>query len=483
MGPALLIVGVIAIVVGIVFSAFHTKIFVKDETVRIPSRQTYYRVGAGLALSGMGAVLMAIGAMLANSWQMQGGHIALAVIGNLLMAPSFLLLWLAFYVRFYKKGIDESFFKKVQWTMFGAIPASLLFFLLAGEGIGPYLPYPLANGVAIGGQGIQLYTYLEPGSGLQIAFYGVVILAGAIVAWKISDHHMYQKYGRHGLLDACFLWAFPMGIVGARVWYVVGNWNGDGAGGPNYAQYCAQGQWWRIFAIWEGGLTILGGAVGGILAGMLFMLIFRRYIDLRIAMDLVIPTILIAQAIGRWGNFFNHEVYGAEVAMSSMGFLPVWLRSMMATSFNNGIPSDRGYVPLFLIEGAINIAGYFLIYWGIRLWWKKTRALGSLSACYLIWYGIVRMILEPLRDRSYNMGQNGWWSFWNSMAYVLGGVAMIVFFQLFALYRRKKGLPEEIDLSKGKKPLPTSGPKKAKPDIYSAPKQRKIEDEDEPHEN
>ena len=487
MGIAFLIIGLLSTAGGMALSIYFTRAYVKDEKTLIPDKKHLLYVGGGLLLSGIGAIFLTICPNVWKQWNMTAGHLAMGIIGNFFFAVCFLLLWYAFYVRFYKKGleIDAKLFKWVRIVMFSCIPLSLGFFLLAGEGMAPYLFYPLANGIVINGHGFGLYNYLNEGSsehagGLHIAFYGVVILAGAIIAYKISDHHMYQKYGRHGIIDGCFLWAFPSGIIGARIWYVVGNWNGDGAGGPNYSQYCADGQWFKMFAIWEGGLTILGGAVFGIAAGVIYMLIRRKYVDIRVAVDLIVPTILIAQAIGRWGNFFNHEVYGQKVAMESLGFLPTWLRNQMATAFYGGVPTAEAYIPLFLIEGAINIAGYFIIWYGVRLLWKKGRALGDLAGCYLIWYGIVRMILEPLRDRSYNMGQNGLWSFWNSMVYVLLGLAVIAGCQLYAWYRKKHGLPEEINRA----PMPKVKQASAKSGtidpsaLKSAPKQRKKEEEE-----
>ena len=501
MGIAFLIIGLLALVAGGGFAIYSAVKFVKDEKTLALYKGLLINVCLGVGIAGLGGPLLTLAANFGKSWNMDGGHLAMGIIGNFIFVVSALLFFLSFYLRYWKKNFADKCFRRVRLLMFITIPVMFFSFILAGEGLAPYLSYPLANGIAINGTGFHLYTYLnersaENNGGLHLAFYGIVILIGAVLAWKISDHHMYQKYGKHGIIDGCFLWAFPAGIVGARIWYVVGNWNGDAAGGPNFSQYCANGEWWRIFAIWEGGLTILGGAVGGILAGVIYMLIRRKYVDIRIAMDFIIPTILIAQAIGRWGNFFNHEVYGTLTKMADWPLLPTWLKYMMAAGFTNGAPdmtlisktvgetvfTGNMFVPLFLIEGIINLIGYFVIWFGVRLLWKKTRAFGSLAGCYLIWYGVVRMILEPLRDPSYNMGSNGWWSFWNSMVYVILGLALIGFFQGYAYYRKKKGLPVEINRYVAPEAVPQKPAAKktvTKSDITSAPKARKKEEEEQ----
>ena len=246
-------------------------------------------------------------------------------------------------------------------------------------------------------------------------------------------------------MDTIFLIAFPAGILCARIWYVVGNWNGDGQGGPNFGQEIANGNWWKIFAIWEGGLTILGGAVGGILVGSLVFIFRRKYSDLRFAFDAVVPNILIAQAIGRFGNFFNHEVYGQASDMASWPLVPTWIKYNMATAWSNGVPaSTQMYAPMFIIEAVLNILGFIVIVYLIPKIWRKGRALGDNLGFYLIWYGVVRIIMEPMRDPNFNMGADGMWSIWNSMIYIiLGGVA-IVTLQIMAYIRKKKGLPVEM---------------------------------------
>ena len=359
---------------------------------------------------------------------------------------------------------------------------SVIVFLVFGEGVAPFLKYPLVCVFNINGSGFHWLTADNLGStevqgGLSVRWYGVIILFGALVCLWITDHRFYQKYGKHGIMDTTFVFAFLGGILGARIWYVVGNWEREGF----------NADFGKIFRIWDGGLTILGGAVGGILVGMTFVLLRRKWVDIRFPFDVVVPTILLGQAIGRWGNFFNCEVYGGIVESSSWWFLPSWVANQMnynaatavyaGTTYSVGpLPSGLIHVPLFLIESLINIAGYFIIAYGVPAIWKKHRAPGVLMGFYLLWYGVVRIIMEPLRDGNFNMGTDNMWSVWNSMIYIILGVAVIIGFQV-ADYLLK-GKPwcaepqgdEQEKASASGAPLPTSKPVAVKEeDIVSAP--------------
>ena len=497
-----LVLGLVLLLGGIGFNIYTIRKFGIDKTRNLLSKKEFFSfLGGEIALSIGGALVQAAIAGL-SKWNMDSGHMTMSVFGAFFFCLSFSALWFSFYLYFWRKDADETQRKATRLTLIVSIPLSLVFFLLLGEGVGEFLGYPLSSGFSIDGSGFHFITYQSARSGLTITWYGVVIIFGALVAYWVSDHRFYKKFGRHGILDTCLLLVLPAGIIAARIWYVVGNWNGDGAGGPNFSQYCANGQWYKMFEIWNGGITILGGAVGGIIAGALFVIFRRKYVDVRWAADIIVPSILIAQCIGRWGNFFNHEVYGSVVNMSDWTILPTWIRNQMAVSFDGGHPvGGQMYIPLFLIEGIINLVGYFVIAWGVaKLWKPKTdtqspkwfhRSLGDLAAFYMIWYGITRMIMEPLRDPHYNMGSNGMWSFWNSMVYIIIGVVAIVFFHVFDYFLIKKGKPlDRSDLSyrpakavKEAVPVVSNKKEKEKVDLSKAPKKIVIqEDKDEPKE-
>ena len=160
----------------------------------------------------------------------------------------------------------------------------------------------------------------------------------------MNNNETYKKYGEHGLIDSLFIVAFLAGILGARLWYCL----------ILEPEYFLANPSEIILGIMKGGLAIQGGAICGFAVGVGFVLIFRKYIDVRFLMDIAVPTILIAQAIGRWGNFFNQEVYG-KIA-------PDWIVNILPTIVRKNMFIDGEYrLPLFLIESLINIGGYFFI--------------------------------------------------------------------------------------------------------------------------
>jgi phosphatidylglycerol:prolipoprotein diacylglycerol transferase len=391
----------------------------EDFPLRI--RIYYWLSVAGV---GVGALLFALGMSLLNGYvDSDPGMAALFYVCFGLFALSFAILWSAFGLHYGKTKLQDGPKKLFTWLMFGAIPFSIAFFLLFMQGLGSFLTYPLYNGFGWDNDGTFKMTKAgDSASGFHIAWYGLIILFGALVSYWVADHKFYKEFHKHGILETLILWAFPAGIIGARVWYVVGNWDREFADQP----------WYSVFEIWNGGLTIIGGAFFGVLVGYIFLRLRRKYVDPRWAVDVCVPAVLLAQAIGRWGNFFNCEVYGRVVNISDgWGWLPNWILGQMNIS-NSGVALTEGtiHVPLFLIEGMLNIAGYFLIVYGIGKGLKRYTVKGDLAGFYFLWYGVVRFILEPFRDTSFNMGTDDSWSKVNSLIYIIIGVLIIVFLHL-----------------------------------------------------
>ncbi|MDO5329814.1 MAG: prolipoprotein diacylglyceryl transferase [Bacillota bacterium] len=384
----------------------------------IPKADLYYGLASliGLAVGGLFLILSAL------YWPRDGeGHTYLEG-GIPALSAIFSFFWFlgmgcfayGFAFHFYKPDLDKKQGRCAHIGLYAGAAVAVLGFLLTAEGISrsDYFSYPLMSSISLGN--------------LHIAFYGILIVLGALLAYELADHRMYQYSGEHGLLDSTLLVGFPSGIIGARIGYVIGNWDLE------FASRVAKGDWTCIFAIWEGGLTILGGAIAGIVCGALWFHWRHPKIGGRFAIDMVIPGILLAQAVGRWGNFFNQEVYGSSV--DSLSFLPYWLAQNMYI--------DGAYrVPLFLVEGILNVAGYFLIWYGVRNLFKKYLHYGDMLGCYLIWYGVIRFILEPLRDSSFNMGNDGNWSIIWSALYVVMGILWMVIIRLFDYWKKKKGKP------------------------------------------
>lgn len=158
-----------------------------------------------------------------------------------------------------------------------------------------------------------------------LTWYSVFILIGALLTYFISNYFYKkesesQKYPE--LVFDTFLVAFPMGLVGARIWYVLSEWT-----------YYMNDPL-AILRVWEGGLAIQGGVMLGIVSGVGYAIWKMRKHGMTMSitrlMDLIIPNILIAQVIGRWGNFFNREVYGACTSKESLWFLPSFVLDQMA---------------------------------------------------------------------------------------------------------------------------------------------------------
>ena len=145
---------------------------------------------------------------------------------------------------------------------------------------------------------------------------------------------------------------------------------------------------------------------------------------------MIVPNILIAQSIGRWGNFFNQEVYGDCISKDSVS----WIPNFILKNMNGGaIYCRSGYVatPLFLYESLLTFLGFILISVVIRKVFTK-KVDGELGAMYLIYYGVVRIIMEPMRDESYIMRifGNVSQSMLMSALFIIAGIGIIIYLEI-----------------------------------------------------
>lgn len=357
-----------------------------------------------------------------QKYQLSAGEWVELIIGSLFFGfglPAFIF---SFFSHYYGKEIPEKLDKWLFRTIFIEVGLIMVGLLLLTNGIAEHIPYPLVNGVSF------QYGFVNPLSvdsdGYQIkpslAWYALCILSGAILVYIICDHRFYVEYGKHGILESTFLVAFPAGIIGARIGYVIGEWD------KMFAQEVANGNWWAIFDIRKGGLTIISGALIGIVIGVLWFIWRNRKYSIWLAVDIIVPCILVAQAVGRWGNFFNAEVHGNLVSQSDWWILPKIVAKNMAYSESLGeAPNGYIFMPLFYVEFLSNLAGYFILRFAIGKGLRKYLELGDLAFGYIVWYGLTRVIMEPLRNSNYNMGQDGYWSWLWSIAFVLIGTFLI----------------------------------------------------------
>ena len=210
---------------------------------------------------------------------------------------------------------------------------------------------------------------------LEIKYYAVFILLGAITAYLVSARNLKKKGYSQEVAEDLFYGALLSGILGARLWYVVFY------DLSSYLQNPIQ-----ILNFMEGGLAIHGGLFFGALYA--FYYAKRRKIQFLHLADHILYTVLIAQALGRWGNFMNQEAFGPVVDESFFALLPSFIKEGMLIGGSYRMPT-------FLMESVLNIFGFILIHFGLheRNQYKK----GDLVYAYLIWYGIVRFYIESFR--------------------------------------------------------------------------------------
>lgn len=281
---------------------------------------------------------------------------------------------------------------------------------------------------------------------LTIHTYALCILMGIVAAVLISQRRLSVRGGRPGQVIDIILWAVPLGIVGARFYHVfthVGDYFYPGANLSN------------VFAIWDGGNALYGSLLGGTVGALIGCR--RAGIRLWSFADVLAPAMLVAQAIGRLGNWFNHELFGLPTT------LPWGLEILPTDSmFPDGLPAGTLFHPLFLYEMIWNLIGLALIFFlerRYRLRWGKTWAL------YMIWYGLGRSWLEAIRidptsDALLGIPANIWASF---VAIALGVV-------LFVVQTRRHPEPETSIYLPGREPEV----KEADEDAPTTKTQRKV---------
>ena len=263
--------------------------------------------------------------------------------------------------------------------------------------------------------------------GFEIYFYAICIVAGMILATYLSALLMRRRNINNDLILTLFIVCIPSALVCARLYYCITD-------GMPIAE------WFAWESIRNGGLSILGGVMGGVLAGLVVCLI-KKIDFLRVA-DCVVLNILVAQAMGRWGNFFNKEVYGAEVTNPAFQWFPFAVPVSPSYSVH-GIgsfsdPSSEWHYAFFFYESCINLIGWALLFTAAWKWDKKPN--GLFVCAYFVWYGLVRSIMEPLRDSSFILSGGGVpWSLVTSIILmVLGLIGAGVL--LFLNYRKEGAL-------------------------------------------
>ena len=217
--------------------------------------------------------------------------------------------------------------------------------------------------------------------GLQIRWYALCITLGIVIAFSYAVYRAKQVgISLDTMLDYAIFTVF-FGVVGARLYYILFN-------------HSSIHSFYDAIAIWNGGIAIYGALIGGGLTVFVICLI-KKISFFKIA-DTAAPGVMIAQALGRWGNFFNGEAFGEQIAEGSpLYFIRMGLISSNTISdFNT---SRMVFVhPTFLYECLWNVLGFVLI----NIFYKKKKFDGQIFFTYIAWYGFGRMFIESLRTDS-----------------------------------------------------------------------------------
>lgn len=207
--------------------------------------------------------------------------------------------------------------------------------------------------------------------GLEVRWYGIFIACGALLAIFFGEKLIERnsRLPKDAVVDAS-IFALPLGIVGARTYYVLFEWD-------YYSAHLSE-----IFAIRNGGLAIHGGLLGGALAIFIYCRVKKiSFIEL---IDMLAPGVVLAQGIGRWGNFMNGEAHGGVTNVP-------W-------AINVG---GQMVHPTFLYESILDVSIFLILYFYVS---KRRRFPGQLAGIYLILYSIGRFFIEGLRTDSLYIG-------------------------------------------------------------------------------
>lgn len=222
-----------------------------------------------------------------------------------------------------------------------------------------FIPSPTTNGFHLGP--------------LFIHAYGLAYIVGVTAAVAIAVRRWEAKGGRRELVYEVALWGFPAGLIGGRLYFLATSWNE------------APPHWWGPFAVWKGGLGIWGGVAAGTLAGL--WVLRRRGANVPAFMDAAAPALLVAQAIGRVGNYFNQELFGSPTTLP-------WGLEISPAHRPAGYLPYATFHPTFLYELIWN-----LLLAGALVWLdhhRRIRAPG-LFALYVSGYSLARIGEELLR--------------------------------------------------------------------------------------
>ncbi|EQC0613313.1 prolipoprotein diacylglyceryl transferase, partial [Listeria monocytogenes] len=216
---------------------------------------------------------------------------------------------------------------------------------------------------------------------ISVKWYGVIIASAVVIALLLALSEANKRKMDKEIIVDLLIWAIPISIISARIYYVIFEWD-------FYKNNLGE-----IVKIWHGGIAIYGALIGAVLTAIIFSRI--KKISFWQLADVVAPSLIIAQAIGRWGNFMNQEAHGAETTRS-------FLESLHLPDFiiNQMYIDGAYYQPTFLYESLWNVLGFVIL---LIIRRTKIRR-GELFLGYVIWYSFGRFFIEGMRTDSLMWG-------------------------------------------------------------------------------
>ena len=260
---------------------------------------------------------------------------------------------------------------------------------------------------------------------MEVRWYGILITCGIVLAflYVIWRGKRNENVSSEDIIDIGLL-TVVMGVIGARLYYVLTD------SGNTYESFM------DVIALWNGGLGIYGGIIGGCL-GIVIMCAFKKISWIKL-FDMAAPGVMIAQSLGRWGNFFNGEAYGyaitdttrfyffnqEHIIASGEGTLFHTLRMGLTPNIHS-YATTYYFHPTFLYESLWNLLGFVLV----NLFYKHKKFHGQIALLYFMWYGFGRMFIEGLRtDSLYLPGTSIRISqFVGLLCFVVGTVLFVIF--------------------------------------------------------
>jgi phosphatidylglycerol:prolipoprotein diacylglycerol transferase len=211
---------------------------------------------------------------------------------------------------------------------------------------------------------------------LQVHWYGIIMGFAFFVGTYLARYHTKRAgYDPDHILNMV-VWIIPAAIVCARAYYVIFEWE-------HYRDHLAD-----VFAVWKGGLAIHGGLIGGLIAGTLY--VRKHGLPFLLFGDLMMPSVILGQAIGRWGNFVNQEAHGEVASAEFMARFPSFIRDQM-------LIDGQYYHPTFLYESLWNLLVFAIL---LLMLYRFKRFDGQVLFSYMILYSIGRFFIEGMRTDS-----------------------------------------------------------------------------------